>query len=452
LSLADATLAPARPHAPAAFSAAAGEPVPWYEQAIVIAGFLLLCGTFKVVLPGPAEDRTAGNALYQLVSLAIYMSAFGLYLVRGIPVWFFRLLARAWPLVAITLLMIVSTLWSQAPPATFRRSVALVLGTIFAAYLAGRYDFKAAFRLIAIGFVVFVVFGFLAAGIPSVGITQGGDYTGAWRGMTGNKNDFGRTIAQATALLAVGGAIGLVPWRRIALAAAAAAFVLLILSNSATSFVAAFAAVGLGTFVFVLLGGRIAGYGLRPELRWVVGILAVIGGIVFVTEIWPLFLEAIGRDPTLTGRTKLWRWALALDTRPWLGSGYRAFWIDANTKYFFESFAWNKDADGNLSDSFAGPTHAHSGYVDLWLQNGAVGCALYAILLIVGFAYAARAIRRGEWQVGLFFCVIFVLLHVLAISGTSILQQSEELWFLFTFAYFSVIRVSITTLLQNGAR
>lgn len=452
MSLDSAALAPSRPYALAAASPRAGESVPWYEQAIVIAGFLLLCGTFKVVLPGPAEDRTAGNALYQLVSLAIYMSAFALYLIRGIPVWFFRLLLRAWPLVAITLLMIVSTLWSQAPPATFRRSTALVLGTMFAAYLAGRYDFKTAFRLLAIGFVIFVFFGFFAAGIPGVGITQGGDYTGAWRGMTGNKNDFGRTIAQATALLAMGGAVGLLPWRRIACASAVGAFVLLILSNSATSFVAAFAALGLGTFIFVLFGGKIGRYGLRPELRWVVGIAAIIGGIFFVTEIWPLFLEAIGRDPTLTGRTKLWRWALALDTRPLLGSGYRAFWIDANTKYFFESFAWNKDADGNLSDSFAGPTHAHSGYVDLWLQNGVVGCAMYAILLIVGFAYVVYAIKRGEWRVGLFFCVIFVLLHVLAISGTSILQQSEELWFLFTFAYFSVIRVSITTLLQNDVR
>ncbi len=318
------------------------------------------------------------------------------------------------------------------------------MSSAFAVYLVGRFEFRETVKLIAIAFGIFLVVSIAAVLMPGVGITPGGNYGGAWRGLAGNKNDFGRTVALTVAILFTAGAAGLVQKRGLALLGVGVALVILVFSRSATSLASSFAGVGGGAILYLLLGGRIGRIKFKAELRVLLAVLALAGGVLFVTTVFPLFLEAKGRDPTLTGRTKLWQWAIALNQdRTWLGSGYRAFWIDENTKYFFESFAWNKTSDGDLSDSYAGPTHAHSGYVDLWLEFGVVGVALYAAVVLSSLVQIARALSRGNWQEGLLFSVMIVYIHVYAYTARSILQQAEELWFLFTFLYLATIRAGL---------
>jgi O-antigen ligase len=159
---------------------------------------------------------------------------------------------------------------------------------------------------------------------------------------------------------------------------------------------------------------------------------------------WTAILEALGRDPTLTGRTKLWQWAIALNQdRPWLGAGYRAFWIDANTKYFFEYFNWNVDLDGNRSDTFAGPEHSHSGYVDMYVEFGRVGVAVLGVTIMASLIALRRAIVRGSQAIGFIFAVILSFLLIYAITERSFLQRSEDLWFLFTLFYLLAIKETI---------
>ena len=58
-------------------------------------------------------------------------------------------------------------------------------------------------------------------------------------------------------------------------------------------------------------------------------VLAVLG-----TAVTALFLDpgggmvsALGKDPTLTGRTEIWGFVLGLHTNPLVGTGFESFWL-----------------------------------------------------------------------------------------------------------------------------
>lgn len=416
----------------------------WIEKALVVGAFLIFLGAFKTVLLSGGDDRTAGSALFQLVSSSIYLASMVIVVARGFPPWGFTILRRAWPLLLLTALTLASVLWSQDPGPTLRRSIALILCTWFAFYIVLRFNPRSFIDLLVIAFGVLLVVSVLAAAIPGQGITSGGAYEGAWRGLTGNKNELGRVIGLAVALLPAAAVIGLTNRPRSALLIGVAAIPVLLLSRSATSLMAAVLGVGLGGVVYVLFGGRIGRIRLRAELRVTLGVIAVVSGLALFTVAWTPLLLALGRDPTLTGRTKLWDWALSMNQdRQLLGSGYRSFWIDKNTRYFFLAFAWNKDGEGERSDSFSGPTHAHSGYVDLILELGYVGLSVFIVTVLSGLVNLHRVVRRGNLQLGFIFAVILAFLLVYAITARSILQQAEGLWVLFAVFYLYSIKESL---------
>ena len=83
----------------------------------------------------------------------------------------------------------------------------------------------------------------------------------------------------------------------------------------------------------------------------------VIAGISYFKEIMYL----VGKDPTLTGRTTIWRAVVvAAMKRPLLGYGYKAFWtgLQGESGNVLMSNGW----------SFA---QAHNGFLEVWLD-----CAL----------------------------------------------------------------------------
>jgi len=428
---------PAREQAP-------GDTLLWVEKALIVLALLIFLGAFRTLLQSGGDDRADGSALFQAVSGSIYLASMVILLVRGVPATLVPLMKRAWPLIVLTLLPLLSTLWSQDAGPTFRRAVALILSSWLALYIVLRFDTRTILSLFTIAFAIFAAVTILAVGIPGQGITPGGAYAGAWRGLTGNKNELGRSLGIAAALLLPAALLNMTGWRRTALATGILCLPLLLLSKSATSLLAAVLGLGLGTGVYVLLGGKIGRYRLRPELRVLLGLLAVTSGILLFTVAWTPLLQALGRDPTLTGRTKLWQWSLQLnEDRRLLGSGYRAFWIDDNTRYFFLTFAWNKGGEGERSDSFAGPTHAHSGYVDLILELGIVGLSLFAIVVFSALINLRRVLARQNLALGFIFAVIIVFLLIYAITARSFLQQAEGLWTLFAILYLLAIKETL---------
>jgi hypothetical protein len=79
--------------------------------------------------------------------------------------------------------------------------------------------------------------------------------------------------------------------------------------------------------------------------------------------------RAVGRDPTLTDRTLIWKTLLAIDTNPIVGTGYESFWLGPRLQRVWQTIYVNE---------------AHNGYLEVYLNLGIIGLGL-----LVGFLAAA---------------------------------------------------------------
>ncbi|MGC1187155.1 MAG: O-antigen ligase family protein [Candidatus Acidiferrales bacterium] len=147
---------------------------------------------------------------------------------------------------------------------------------------------------------------------------------------------------------------------------------------------------------------------------------------------------AVGRDPTLTGRTNIWNAVLSTNTNPLLGTGDESFWLGPRL-----SHVW--DLAGHV-------TEAHNGYLELYLDLGLIGVSLLIIFLIASYwtickklspSFSLASLCLGLWTVVLFYniteaaafngqflWVVFVLVMVVASSysppaGAPSLAQSS---------------------------
>jgi len=90
--------------------------------------------------------------------------------------------------------------------------------------------------------------------------------------------------------------------------------------------------------------------------------------------------EAVGKDPTLTDRTKIWAILLGMHTNPLLGTGYQSFWLGPRLAY-----VWNFGGLGHINE-------AHNGYLQVYLDLGLIGVAL-----LIGFLIASYTSICKRW-------------------------------------------------------
>jgi exopolysaccharide production protein ExoQ len=122
-------------------------------------------------------------------------------------------------------------------------------------------------------------------------------------------------------------------------------------------------------------------------------------------------------------------WGYLLDqarARPWLGYGYSAFWL-----------GWSGPSEF-VSHVTGGwyPSHAHNGLLNLALQLGLTGVALFLLGLASAISRASRSLLGGS-PVGSIFSlsmISFVLLT--SISESTILTYDSMFWLLYTVAVF----------------
>src|SRR4051794_836263 len=87
--------------------------------------------------------------------------------------------------------------------------------------------------------------------------------------------------------------------------------------------------------------------------------------------------QAVGRNPTLTGRTNIWRIVKEQNTDPLLGEGFYVFWDTEKGK--------------NVVDALTRINSTHNGYLETYVDAGIVGDTLLGLLLLV---IGARAVGR----------------------------------------------------------
>lgn len=87
---------------------------------------------------------------------------------------------------------------------------------------------------------------------------------------------------------------------------------------------------------------------------------------------------AVGKDPTLTDRTRIWAFVLGMHTNPLVGTGYQSFWLGPRLEWF-----WRHSGLGHLNE-------AHNGYLEVYLELGLIGNFLLIGFLVTSYRTICR--------------------------------------------------------------
>jgi exopolysaccharide production protein ExoQ len=347
-----------------------------------------------------------------------------LTLLRGRAV--LSLLLRHPTLVLLVSWVWLSVLWSIDPALSARRALSFTANTMIACFVVTFFRPEEIVRKL-----LFVAMGLILLSLvfrairPDLALQWG---YGDFRGVMFNKNQMGGLLIVAAMLLAAAGCSRLVSPLTAAGGFAIVA-ALLVPTHSATA------------TLFVLLVGILhlpLAIASLPRRMVTIGLTyALLSGLALALPFYlgkNRLIMAIGRDPTLTGRSELWAFVRGLiDQRPLHGYGYEAF-FDSDVPGFHEHL----EAQLLALVGWLAP-NAHSGYLEVWLGLGLVGLVLTLVFLLGAFVRAARVLIRDPKSVPAcfaFFCLSAGLFR--NISESDLLAQSGWSWILMVLAALMV--------------
>jgi exopolysaccharide production protein ExoQ len=349
---------------------------------------------------------------------------FLLLLIAGIVVLVQRggksasLLKACTPVVIYFLYCLVSCLWSPFPDVAVKRWIKDLGDLVMVLVVATDPRPVTALRQLfsRVGFVLLPASVLLIRYSP-LGRSYDASGTPGNTGVTTNKNELG-LIAFVIALGAVWSCLSLLRskrgrTRRRQLIArltlvAFGAFVLQE-AHSVTSTVC----FGLGTFLMLVTNLRY--FRLHPpRVHALVLTILLLGGVTMLFGGGATVVGAMGKDPTLSDRTKIWAAVIPVCPNPLIGAGFESFWN-----------GYGKYVEGSLSKYERGLNSAHDGYIEIYLNLGWVGVAFIAMLLVSAHRRAAAAFRRNPEVGGLMLAYVStVALYGITEAGFRILTPS----------------------------
>ncbi|AOY79879.1 O-antigen ligase [Moorena producens JHB] len=382
-------------------------------------------GVLTVILSGGRSEgdviQEFDSSLSRLLFVLIYLVTFLLLTLRWKKVLY--VLSKDRWLSLLVGIAVVSVFWSSEPTTTINRAVALIGTTLFGVYLASRYTMKEQLEMLGWAFGVAILLSFLfILALPKYGI-MGGVHAGTWRGIYVHKNVLGKVMVPSAVvflLLAIRGKKNnLLLWGGFGFAV-----ILLLFTTSKTALVSLIIML-FSLYLYRMLRWRY--YLLIPAIF----AMTTFGGSVLI---WLLdnadaLLGAIGKDATLTGRTKLWPFVLdMIEKQPWFGYGYGSFWngLNGESAYVWRAVLWPAP-------------NAHNGLLDLWLALGILGVLIYLIGFSFSLLRAIAWLRVSKTSENLW-PLLFLTYTVLAnITETSVMIQNNIFWVLYTSVALSVL-------------
>jgi O-antigen ligase len=392
---------------------------------VTVALFLFAGGMISQLQKWAGSNRgpVQGDPALQILYAGIYLVTFFLLVQRsGEAV---RLAASSPIVWALVGLAAISFLWSGFPYVTLRRSAALIGGTAFGLYLAVRFKPAEQLHILEMVFgaaaVLSLAFALL---LPAEGLMVE-RFEGSWRGIFGHKNALGQVMVLGAVVFAynVRQQSSSRSWR---LALLGLSLVMVVLSQSWTAAAALIALSALFLLLTVLK--------LEPGIAAVLLLVAIV--LAFAGPLWvganpstvnswfSQQLAALGKADSLTGRTDLWAAVLhMIRQRPLLGYGYGSFWLgtEGPSQHVFPEIPWV-------------PTHAHNGFLDLWLELGLIGALVFGSasahgLLRVASHPSADRLKHVLWPL-----LLLAALTLFNLTGSDLVKRNEISWILYVAA------------------
>ncbi len=375
---------------------------------MVIAIIVMLTGALIGPVFAPLQQETP---LLRLIWLPVYAVTLGLLALRADQV------IRAWPALIILGLLVLhayaSKYWSIDPGVTTRRTIALLMSSLFAIYLGAVFRGKHLARVLMLSGLIMglgslvMVFGF-----PRIGIHQY-DNAGLWRGLWYEKNQMG-LVMTAGAVAAAACLASQDPRRLLPAATLAVSTLLVLATQSKTSLLCLVLGVGI---VAALWAMRKGGPAMAVVCIWFGVVLTAICLYVFITEP-AIVLKALGKDPSLTGRTDIWAALMRrVADHPWTGFGYQAFWgrDSIPAEFIRRETQWPVPS-------------AHNGWIDLLVQLGWPGAISVGLTVFAAFATTLFRIPVAGAREGYFGMAYFAVFLLLSLSESVLLTNANLPW------------------------
>ncbi len=338
-------------------------------------------------------------------------------------------LRASWLIALLVALAFLSAFWSPAPDLVLRRAGTLTVTTLFAVYLAVRFEMgELVAILVKLNAFAAVASLILLAVAPTLASGASMEYPNAVRGAYGAKNTLG-------GMSAIGIIVAFYAWRRfygsrlIAAALIPANLLLLYVSQSATAIVivlaAAYAAVAAGAFR------------RRDALGFIIGFVLLVAGLAAIGLLAIGFNEILAllhRNPTMTGRTPIWRLSIGfIERHPWLGYGYGSFWRhdgpEANT--YWAALHWPVP-------------HAHNAWLETGLALGGVGMVGISIAMLVAFYRGARLLTVPAARHAVFCLAMLSGILIENLTEYEFLRADSFFWVFFVTAFVYLGREAVS--------
>ncbi len=294
-------------------------------------------------------------------------------------------LRLAWPLLPLVCLAYFSAAWSQFPEVVFTRTTKVTATAVFGVYLISRGDLGDVVALLIKVNLVGVAASaaiFLVAPQFAYSITVP-EYATALRGAFSDKNALGINAGLGV-LVGVYAFVKHYGSRWVSGFVVPANLFLLWQSQSKTPVLLLLVA------LYVVFLATAVRHRSRPGMvaAFVLLVLGLAGGAIVVSSFGDLMVT-LGRDPTLSARTRIWQVVMPyIEQRPYLGYGFGTFWIPQSREVnqVWAILSWRAP-------------NAHNIWIQLALDLGLTGCACAALAWLAAFGRAVRVLLSPAAEV-----------------------------------------------------